>query len=114
AATTSPVWWTGARAWGAGFEAGAGRQAKNVLAQRAQKEAERLAAEQGQAMSEEAGKRAELAKPAAVPQVDPADTPERQNFFREVRARLDAALLAEIGFAERLVWFWSNHFCISR
>ncbi len=24
-----------------------------------------------------------------------------------------AALGAEIGFAERLVWFWSNHFCVS-
>src|SRR5262249_2650551 len=47
-------------------------------------------------------------------QVDPAATPERQNFLKEVRARLDAALLPEIGFAERLVWFWSNHFCISR
>src|SRR5438132_680148 len=23
------------------------------------------------------------------------------------------ALIAELGFAERLVWFWSNHFCVS-
>src|SRR4029078_9290457 len=29
------------------------------------------------------------------------------------RVRIAAALGAEIGFAERLVWFWSNHFCIS-
>ena len=29
------------------------------------------------------------------------------------RVRIDAALGAEIGFVERLVWFWSNHFCIS-
>ena len=27
--------------------------------------------------------------------------------------RIDAALAAESGFAERLVWFWSNHFCVS-
>jgi uncharacterized protein (DUF1800 family) len=105
---------TSAQASRAGFEAQAARQAKNVLAQRAQKEAERLAAEERQAMSEEPGKMAEPAKPAAAPQVDPAATPERQNFLKEVRARLDAALLPEIGFAERLVWFWSNHFCISR
>ena len=105
---------TSAQASRAGFEAQAARQAKNVLAQRAQKEAERLAAEERQGMSEEAGKMAEPAKPAAAPQVDPAATPERQNFLKEVRARLDAALLPEIGFAERLVWFWSNHFCISR
>ena len=30
-----------------------------------------------------------------------------------MKARLDAALRAEIGFVERLVWFWSNHFCVS-
>jgi uncharacterized protein (DUF1800 family) len=30
-----------------------------------------------------------------------------------VKARLDAAAGAEIGFVERLVWFWSNHFCVS-
>src|SRR5215831_8305963 len=34
-------------------------------------------------------------------------------FLAEAQARLDAAVNAEIGFAERLVWFWSNHFCIS-
>jgi uncharacterized protein (DUF1800 family) len=31
----------------------------------------------------------------------------------EVKARADAALGAEIGLTERLVWFWSNHFCIA-
>jgi uncharacterized protein (DUF1800 family) len=31
----------------------------------------------------------------------------------EAAARTDAAVAAEIGFVERLVWFWSNHFCIS-
>jgi uncharacterized protein (DUF1800 family) len=34
-------------------------------------------------------------------------------YLAEAKARLDAALAAEIGFAERLVWFWSNHFCVS-
>jgi uncharacterized protein (DUF1800 family) len=34
-------------------------------------------------------------------------------FLQEAEARLDAALTTEIGFAERLAWFWSNHFCIS-
>jgi uncharacterized protein (DUF1800 family) len=37
----------------------------------------------------------------------------QQIFQREARARLDAALAADIGFAERMAWFWSNHFCIS-
>ncbi len=31
----------------------------------------------------------------------------------EAKARFDAAADADIGFVERLVWFWSNHFCIS-
>jgi len=31
----------------------------------------------------------------------------------EAKARFDAAAGADIGFAERLVWFWSNHFCVS-
>jgi uncharacterized protein (DUF1800 family) len=37
----------------------------------------------------------------------------QQIYLEEAKARFDAALGAEIGFAERLVWFWSNHFCVS-
>ncbi len=37
----------------------------------------------------------------------------RRIFFAEAKARIDAAREAEIGFVERLVWFWSNHFCVS-
>lgn len=33
-------------------------------------------------------------------------------YFAEAQVRADAAVQSEIGFAERLVWFWSNHFCI--
>src|SRR5436305_2721927 len=40
-------------------------------------------------------------------------TPPQQNVAREIKARIDAAMGAEIGFVERLVWFWSNHFCVS-
>jgi uncharacterized protein (DUF1800 family) len=36
-----------------------------------------------------------------------------ENFLREAKAHYDGAVRAEIGFAERLVWFWSNHFCIN-
>jgi uncharacterized protein (DUF1800 family) len=31
----------------------------------------------------------------------------------EAAVRVQAAVTAEIGFVERLVWFWSNHFCVS-
>jgi len=37
----------------------------------------------------------------------------QQIYLQEAKARLDTALSAEIGFVERLVWFWSNHFCVS-
>jgi uncharacterized protein (DUF1800 family) len=37
----------------------------------------------------------------------------QQIFLAEAKARIDAAMGAEIGFAERLAWFWSNHFCVS-
>jgi uncharacterized protein (DUF1800 family) len=37
-----------------------------------------------------------------------------QGIFRdEVAARYEFAQKAECGFAERLVWFWSNHFAVS-
>lgn len=35
-------------------------------------------------------------------------------FLAEAGLRIAAARDAEIGFVERLVWFWSNHFCVSR
>src|SRR5256885_1257107 len=43
----------------------------------------------------------------------PAETPQQQNFFREARAHYEPAINADIGFVERLVWFWSNHFCVN-
>src|SRR5207253_2045523 len=46
------------------------------------------------------------AQPEAVPL-------PRQLFRNEARARFDAAINAEIGLVERLVWFWSNHFCVN-
>jgi uncharacterized protein (DUF1800 family) len=49
---------------------------------------------------------------ATSPQPQP-ETPMLENFFREAKAHYDGAVRAEIGFTERLVWFWSNHFCIN-
>ena len=46
------------------------------------------------------------AQPEAVPL-------PRQLFRNEAKARFDAAINAEIGLVERLVWFWSNHFCVN-
>jgi uncharacterized protein (DUF1800 family) len=45
----------------------------------------------------------------------PAQKPPlpQQIILVETKARFDAAANAEIGLVERLVWFWSNHFCVS-
>ena len=44
---------------------------------------------------------------------NPAAVALQQVYRDEAKARIEAALNAEIGFAERLTWFWSNHFCVS-
>src|SRR5215831_3948849 len=56
---------------------------------------------------------AQTAMEAAAAQPEAMPLP-RQLFRAEARARIDAALNAEIGFFERLVWFWSNHFCVNQ
>jgi uncharacterized protein (DUF1800 family) len=48
-----------------------------------------------------------------LPRPNPAAAAFQQNYRYEAKVRIEAALNAEIGFAERLTWFWSNHFCIS-
>jgi uncharacterized protein (DUF1800 family) len=59
----------------------------------------------------------EMMKPADAPGAPPAAGPgpnaPQRIYLDEAKARIHAALGAEIGFAERLVWFWSNHFCVS-
>src|SRR5215475_551189 len=59
---------------------------------------------------------AETMQPNAAPQPKPAP-PQlnviQKTFRAEALARLQRATQVECGFAERLVVFWSNHFCIS-
>jgi uncharacterized protein (DUF1800 family) len=53
---------------------------------------------------------------APEPKLDPksnAGIAPQQIYLDEAKARLTTALDAEIGFVERLAWFWSNHFCVS-
>ncbi|MBR0717061.1 DUF1800 family protein [Bradyrhizobium liaoningense] len=50
---------------------------------------------------------------AAKKAADAVPDPGRPIYLQEAKVRIEAALAAEIGFAERLVWFWSNHFSIS-
>ena len=64
------------------------------------------------AMSGDATK-TEAAPDAKLDMARQAPGVPQQIYLQEAKARLDAALSAEIGFVERLVWFWSNHFCVS-
>jgi uncharacterized protein (DUF1800 family) len=98
---------TSAQASRAAFEDRAQRQARQIVAERARKEAEQRRAESGQMMAD--------ASPQGPPpaQGDAEVTVQQQTLAKESKARYVAALGAEIGFVERLVWFWSNHFCVS-
>src|SRR5262249_7781272 len=87
------------------FEYQAERNAKQKLAR---KEAEQVA-------MANPGKENAMETAAAEPPAKAEEVPlPRQLFLSEARARIDAALDAEIGFVERLVWFWSNHFCVNQ
>jgi uncharacterized protein (DUF1800 family) len=55
--------------------------------------------------------------PAMVPdgKPKPPEPSVEQKLFRaEALARLRKHITAQVGFVERLVTFWSNHFCVSR
>src|ERR1700730_14805623 len=102
------------------FEFNAERLAKQRLETKrkelAKQEAAKLAAEnptmQNATMESGGMEKPAEAKDATPPAPEP-ETPILQNFFREAEAHYRAAITAEIGFVERLVWFWSNHFCVN-
>jgi uncharacterized protein (DUF1800 family) len=84
-------------------------------AQRAARQAER-AAQQAAAPSGGAAPpqmQDQSATPPPAPVRNPGPGVPQQIYLAEAKARIHAALGAEIGFLERLVWFWSNHFCVS-
>jgi uncharacterized protein (DUF1800 family) len=70
---------------------------------------ERKAAREARNASSDAPKNsdAETAQPKMGPPL-----PQRL-YLQDAEARYRNALNANTGFAERLVWFWSNHFCVS-
>ena len=96
------------------------RQAQQKLAQRSKQEADARAA----MASAEAGvsdtdvpnapmRTSDATQPP--PLLKPPNQPPlpQQLLLSEAKARFDAAATTDVGFVERLVWFWSNHFCIS-
>jgi uncharacterized protein (DUF1800 family) len=78
------------------------------LAAKAQSEAEKQQAkEAGSSEEKQPAQQENTAKP------NPGPGLPQQIYLEESKARLESALAADAGFVERLVWFWSNHFCIS-
>jgi uncharacterized protein (DUF1800 family) len=87
-------------------------------AQRLAERAQREAAKNAPAAAAEKAAPApptEMAQGAAPAPTKPNPQPgvPQQLYLEEAKVRIDAALGADLGFVERLVWFWSNHFCVS-
>jgi uncharacterized protein (DUF1800 family) len=95
---------TSARAFRIVADANAERQARQIAATRALK--------QGAGSMTDGTKRPDT-ETATKMTTEAVPNPGRRIYLNEAQARINAALVAEIGFAERLVWFWSNHFCVS-
>jgi len=91
-------------------EANAKRQAKAIVATKQEADKRKQMAEAApMAEGTTPGMSAAAEKMAAEAVPDPG----RPIYLQEAKLRIEAALSTEIGFVERLVWFWSNHFCIS-
>ncbi len=94
------------------FEDNAERLAKDKLERKRKEMAQAMATSGGEsAMEQMAPDKKGDAPPNPAPP-KPVPLP-RQIFLDEARARIGTAVNCEIGFVERLVWFWSNHFCVS-
>ncbi len=92
-------------------------QAKSKLAQRAKKlgEANNIASLvdcRKPQSNEPCAAPVDAGNQQSPPQPPPKPLPQ-QIFQNEAAARYEAAAGGDVGFVERLVWFWSNHFCIS-
>lgn len=83
--------------------------------ERAARESRRVAGQPGsEAVRVAAAPPAPGRAQSQMPAPQPAEPPFPQKVYREeVVARVHLALATETGFAERLVQFWSNHFCVS-
>ena len=91
------------------FEYNAERNAKDKLARRQREAAQKLA--ENTAMENAMAAQPEQS-PATAEQPNEVPLP-RRIFLDEAKARFETAIGAEIGFVERLVWFWSNHICVN-
>src|SRR2546423_14448270 len=95
------------------FEFRAERLAKEKLAQRAKKAAEAEGMGSAAANAPNPDGDARTPAPQAAQNQNPPPALPVQLIQNEGKVRIEAAVAADIGFVERLVWFWSNHFCVS-
>jgi uncharacterized protein (DUF1800 family) len=93
----------------AAFEFRAERRSRQIVAQREEERRRAMGSADPNAMAP-----VQTETTTATTAAKPEEPNVVRDIFRgEANARFAAALGAEIGFAERLVWFWSNHFCVS-
>ena len=98
------------------FEYRAKRAAELKLAQRAKEAAAKKAAAAAAMTGNTTAANADAQPAEQDTMQDEEDHPANvavQLVQNEAKVRIDAAVTAKIGFVERLVWFWSNHFCVS-
>ena len=88
------------------------QQAQQKLVQRAQKEADANGTAPTMSDAPNAASQ-NLTPPGQKPAQNKEPPLPQQLIQNEAKARFDAAAGADIGFVERLAWFWSNHFCVS-
>lgn len=94
----------------------AAKTAEAIASSSAEKRADMKAGTAGEAKTDmmSSGSMPDAMQPKAPPKEPPKPLNIIQKTFRaEALARLQRATMAECGFVERLVTFWSNHFCIS-
>ena len=99
---------------GAGALAGADllTSAEALQAVRDFRQVRKAARPRGEAPANKAAPNSTMAE-AENPMPDRGPAIPQKIFIDEAKARLNVACAAEIGLTERLVWFWSNHFCVS-
>jgi uncharacterized protein (DUF1800 family) len=106
-----------AKAYRTVTDANARRAARVKQAQQAAKKqmaaAPGMAEGQAQNDGQTQGQAQDAAEIAGKKAAEAVPDPGRPIYLQEAKVRTEAALAADIGFAERLVWLWSNHFCIS-
>ncbi len=93
------------------------------MQQKAARDAEKAAGQPAPRMAD-AKEPAVMAPPASLPPAPPAaaapvapgqkaNAVRRDALLDEISSRIDRAITTDTPFLERLVYFWSNHFCVS-